>query len=101
MENSIDVSKKFKIELPYDPATGVGNGNPIQYSYLENSMDWEAWQNTVHGVTKSQTQLSTHTWPSSFTSVCTSEGNENRMLRYLHPHTYYSIIHNHQGMETT
>ena len=61
MENSIDVSKKFKIELSYDPATGVGNGNPIQYSYLENSMDWEAWQNTVHGVTKSQTQLSTHT----------------------------------------
>jgi len=42
MENSIDVSKKLKIELPYDSATGVGNGNPIQYSYLENSMDREA-----------------------------------------------------------
>ena len=35
-----------------------GNGYPLQYSCLENSMDREAWQATVHGVTKSQTQLS-------------------------------------------
>ena len=31
---------------------GEGNGNPLQYSYLENPMDREAWQATVHGVTK-------------------------------------------------
>ena len=37
---------------------GVGNGNPLQYSCLENSMDREAWQTTVHGVAKSWTQLS-------------------------------------------
>ena len=36
---------------------GKGNGNPLQYSYLENSTDREAWQATVHGVTKSQTWL--------------------------------------------
>ena len=30
---------------------GVGNGNPLQYSSLENSMDREAWRATVHGVT--------------------------------------------------
>ena len=35
-----------------------GNGNPLQYSCLENPMDREAWQATVHGVTKSQKQLS-------------------------------------------
>ena len=29
-----------------------GNGNPLQYSCLENSMYREAWQATVHGVTK-------------------------------------------------
>ena len=29
---------------------GEGNGNPLQYSLLENSMDSEAWQATVHGV---------------------------------------------------
>ena len=40
---------------------GVGNGNPFQYSYLEYSMDRGAWRATVHWVTKSQTQLSTHT----------------------------------------
>ena len=37
---------------------GEGNGYPLQYSCLENSMDREAWWATVNGVTKSQTQLS-------------------------------------------
>ena len=36
---------------------GVGNGNPLQYSFLENSMDRGTWWATVHGVTKSWTQL--------------------------------------------
>ena len=34
---------------------GEGNDNPLQYSFLENSMDRGAWWATVHGVTKSQT----------------------------------------------
>ena len=38
---------------------GRGNGNTLQYSCLEYSMDRGAWQTTVHGVTRSQTQLST------------------------------------------
>ena len=33
---------------------GEGNGNPLQYSCLENHMDREAWWATVLGVTKSQ-----------------------------------------------
>ena len=37
---------------------GEGNGNPLEYSCLENSMDRGAWWATVHGVTESQTQLS-------------------------------------------
>ena len=40
---------------------GEGNGYPLQYSCLENSMDRGAWQATVHGVTKSPTQLSNFT----------------------------------------
>ena len=40
---------------------GVGNGNPLQYSFLENSMDGGAWQTTVYSVAKSWTQLSMHT----------------------------------------
>ena len=37
---------------------GEGNGNPLQYSCLGNTMDRGAWRATGHGVTKSQTQLS-------------------------------------------
>ena len=35
----------------------VGNGNPLQYSCLENSMDRGAWWATVHEIAKIQTQL--------------------------------------------
>ena len=37
---------------------GRGNGNPLQYSCLENSMDGGAWWATIRGVAKSQTRLS-------------------------------------------
>ena len=37
---------------------GEGNGYPLQYTCLENSMDRGAWYATVHGVAKSQTQSS-------------------------------------------
>ena len=37
---------------------GGGNGNPLQYSGLENPMDRGAWQATIYGVAKSQKQLS-------------------------------------------
>ena len=37
---------------------GEGNGNPLQYSCLENPTDRGAWQATVHGMAKSQTRLS-------------------------------------------
>ena len=39
---------------------GEGNGNPLQYSCLENSMDRGARQATRYRITKSQTRLSTH-----------------------------------------
>ena len=40
---------------------GEGNGNPLQYSCMENPMDRGAWRATVHGVAKSQTRLSDFT----------------------------------------
>ena len=52
---------------------GVGIGNPLQNTCLENSMDRGVWQDTVHRVTNSQTQLNTH-------PHCTRTG---RMPEYL------------------
>ena len=61
------VIKKKKTHLPkqemcrrhrFDPWVGRshwGNGNPLQYSCLENSVDRGAWEATGHGVAKSQT----------------------------------------------
>ena len=45
---------------------GEGNGNPLQYSCLENPVDGGAWWATVHGVAKSRT------WLSDFTSLIDS-----------------------------
>ena len=41
---------------------GEGDGNPLQYSCLENPMDRWAWSAAVHGVTKSQTRLNNFTF---------------------------------------
>jgi len=41
-------------------APGVENGNPLQYSCLENSMDRVPWWTTVHEIAKNWTQLTSH-----------------------------------------
>ena len=38
----------------------VENGNPLQYFYPENYMDRRSWRATLHGIAKSQTQMSSH-----------------------------------------
>ena len=53
---------------------GEGNGNPLQFSCLENLMDRGAWWAIFCGVTKSQTRLRTHT----HTQVG-SEGEKSRI----------------------
>ena len=45
---------------------GEGNGNPLQYSCLENPMDRGAWWATVHGVAKSWIGLSDFTFTFTF-----------------------------------
>ena len=52
--NAVDISNTGSIPGS-GRSPGEGNGNPIQYSCLENPMDRGAWWATVHGVTKSQT----------------------------------------------
>ena len=55
---------------------GGGHGNPLQCSCLENPMEGGAWWATVHGVAKSQTQLSDFTF--TFT-LCPREGKIQRL----------------------
>ena len=43
-------------------SSGGGQGNPLQYSCLENPMDRGGWQATVYKVAKNWTQLGTHAW---------------------------------------
>ena len=52
--NLDSILKSRDITLP-TKVPGEGNGNPFQYSCLENPMDRGAWWATVHGVAKSQT----------------------------------------------
>ena len=71
---------------------GGGNGNPLQYSCLENSMDRAAWQTTAHGITKSRTQLSicthTHTHTHTHTLYINIFRGEKNLLRVKFVHIY-------------
>ena len=51
---------------------GEGNGNPLQYSCLENPMDRGDWLAIVHGVAKSQTRLNDFTFIFTFFQLQTS-----------------------------
>ena len=57
---------------------GEGNGNPLQYSCLENPMDGGAWQATVQGVAKSRTRLSDFTFTFQLYILLIRVGIENR-----------------------
>ena len=64
-------------------STGGGNGNPLQYSCLENPMDKGAWQATVHQVAESDTtEVTEH---ASTHSVGTAEMNKVRVKDDFHP----------------
>ena len=56
---------------------GEGNGNPLQYSCLENSVDGGFWWATVHGVAKSQTRLNDFTFPLLLSFTGGSAGKES------------------------
>ena len=66
VNNSENMGDGFARKPGFDPglgrSPGEGNGNPLQYSYLENPMDRGAWQATVHRVAKSRTRLSNFTF---------------------------------------
>ena len=58
-----------------------GNGNPLQYSYLENPVDREAWWAAVHGVARSQTRLKRLSSSSSNENLLHSTGNSTQFSK--------------------
>ena len=68
---------------------GEGNGNPLQYSCLENPMDREAWWATVHGVAKSRTRLS------YFTSI-SLQVKTSSLILFLLGYKGFTMLHQFQ-----
>ena len=66
---------------------GEGNGTPLQYSCLENSMDGGAWKAEVHGVTKSRTQLSDFTFTFHFHALEKEMATHSSVLAWRIPGT--------------
>ena len=60
---NLPAMKEIQVQsLIQEDSPGEGNGNPFHYSCLENPMERGAWWATVHGITKSRTQLSDFTF---------------------------------------
>ena len=66
---------------------GEGNGNPLQYSCLENPMDRGAWQAAVHGIEKSQTRLSNFTFTFPFHALEKEMATHSSVLAWRIPGT--------------
>ena len=66
---------------------GEGNGTPLQYPCLENPMDGGAWWATVHGVTKSWTQLSDVTFTFHFPALEKEMATHSSVLAWRIPGT--------------
>ena len=67
--------------------SGEGNGTPLQYSCLENPMDGGAWWAAVHGVAKSQTQLSDFTFTFHFHALEKEMATHSSVLAWRIPGT--------------
>ena len=66
---------------------GEGNGTPLQYSCLDNPMDGGAWWAAVHGVAKSQTQLSNITFTLHFHALEKEMATHSSVLGWRIPGT--------------
>ena len=70
---------------PYTLLVGEGNGDPLQYSCLENPMDRGAWWAAVHGVTKSRTWLSNFTFAFHFHALEKEMATHSSVLAWRVP----------------
>ena len=76
-----------KKQLPPILCQGEGNGNPLQYSCLENPMDGGAWWATVGGVAKSQSRLSDFTFTFHFHALEKEMATHSCILAWRIPGT--------------
>ena len=72
---------------PLSITPGEGNGTPLQYSCLENPMDGGAWWAAVHGVARSQTQLSDFTFSFHFQALEKAMATHSSVLAWRIPGT--------------
>ena len=67
--------------------TGEGNGNPLQYSCLENPMVGGAWKAAVHGVAEGRTRLSDFTFTFHFHALEKEMATQSSVLAWIIPGT--------------
>ena len=73
---------RFVFFIPHMVESGGGNGSPLQYSCLENSMDREAWRASVHGVAESN-MTNTYMVESSYIHFSTISGESSLSFQSL------------------
>ena len=73
------------ISYEYTIYIGEGNGNPLQYSCLENPMDGGTWWAAVHGVPRSRTRLSDFTFTFHFHALEKEMATHSNVLAWRIP----------------
>ena len=84
---SLFKSLTFKIWGTRRSHFGEGNGNPLQYSCLENPIDGGAWWAAVHGVARSRTRLSNFTFTFHFHALEKEMATHSSVLAWRIPRT--------------
>ena len=79
-----ELNRHLNLPQEYDRE---GNGTPLQYSCLENSMDGGAWWAAVHGVTESWTRLNDFTFTLHFHALEKEMATHSSVLAWRIPGT--------------
>ena len=81
------MDEDYTIPRPETNCRGPCNGNPLQYSCLENPMDGGAWWAAVHGVAKSQARLNDFTFTFHFHALEKEKATHSSILAWRIPGT--------------